>query len=148
MKALALALIIHLAAIVSDMEYSQAQSDEYWEMERKISILALEFVRPLAVTLAELDRNIGPLTGNDPVRREMRKTVDLTLETIFSPGLLQCIDFLKGAMTDYSHCRKAWMGSPSRAQQEANLELCNLHLQGMFSDCFSKGWLEFNYKEQ
>ena len=148
MKVLALALIIHLAAIITDMQHSQAQTDEYWEMQRKVSIIGLEFVRPLAITLEAYHRHAPSLARSSAELHLMRETADLTLKTLFTPGLRQCIDLLRGGITEYSHCKQAWLGAPSQASQESNIELCNLHLQGMFSDCFSKGWIEFNYREQ
>ena len=131
------------------MEHGQAQTTRqyYQEIERKAEILGLEFVRPLAVSLEAYHRNAPAMARSPAELQLMRQIMDLTLQTLFSPNLIQCIEIVRGAFDAQQVCVEAWLAESylNPKDRELKIELCNYEMQGRLGDCFSEGLLKLNY---
>ena len=141
MKITLFVLLLHLSAMVSGQGNRGAQAETEAEFERLVLMHGAELMMPFLVMLEVAERKFDAGAQSAWERQKLQRKHEITLQILFSPNMIQCINRLRRPFREGAICEDAWFRESDPRHQEENEELCELSVLGAFSDCFSRGLL-------
>lgn len=137
-----LVMAILLLGVPVSVGYSQDQTSE--EEERMVLIHAVNLLLPFLVSIEDAERKLDGIARSDWERRKLQKRIDLTLQAIFDPDMVRCIDLMRKPFREGAVCEDAWFNEPDPrpGYQEENEDMCEMALLGNLSNCVGRGLMK------